>query len=379
MRRFAISCLAMIFALPLVGCGPFDPIPPEVVTLAVGLNNPTGLSVLGGGTVVVAESGAGRLVTISDAGEITPFTSDFPVGTFIPYDIGPLSVLVQADGSIIVGEGGESIGDERVTIVGPDGVRIDSLTLTPISGGNFSGLAIHPVTGDLYIASANTNRVFRAPAGESGGFGTAVEFLSDTTLPPVGRSAPTALAFADSDTLLVGFGDLTGGGIARFTVGMDADPPIDEPVDGAVGEDVVLDETNVGAAQVSDEGVFLGQSYETSGIITALAVRPSDGAVFFSETEFDVGGAQGGRVAQLADDGTVVDLLNNLDGPSALAFASDGVLYVAVLGDTPNATAGSVMKITFPDTGSPADGATPTAPDAQAPQADGTTPAARRG
>lgn len=283
-------------------------------TLAVGLNNPTGIGVLGDGRVLIVESGAGRIVIPGNDGEVSVFAEGFAIGSFLPFDIGPLSVLVHPDGSVIVGEGGGMIGAERVSFFGADGMEMPERVLVPPGGGNFSGLALHPTTGSLYIASANTNEIFVADVGE-GGIGEPISFIADTTTPPIGFSAPTGLAFEADGSLIVGFGEIGAGGIVRIST--EGETP----------------------------GMFEAVLYETDQLITSVAVRAGDDTIFFTETSFDASGTMGGRIGMISADGVVETFLEELSGPSAIAIGPDGTLYLTELGDLPNGDSGTASRI----------------------------------
>ncbi len=283
-----------------------------------GLNNPTGVGVLGDGRVLVVESGAGRIVIPGDDGSVSVFAEGFATGSFLPFEIGPLSVLVHPDGSVIVGEGGGTIGTERVSFFGSDGVAMGERTIVPPGGGNFFGMALHPATGSLFVASANTNEIFEVAVGE-GGFGQVTSFVENTAAPPIGFAAPTGLAFEADGSLIVGFGEIGGAGIVRLST---ADQSADESV-----------------------GLVSFVLYETDRLVTSVAVRANDGTVLFTETAFDASGTTGGRIGMILSDGSVETFLDGLAGPSALAIGSDGTLFVTELGATPNGASGSLSRI----------------------------------
>jgi len=296
--------------LGVVGCGG-GPIPPDAAIVASGLNNPTDVALLGEGVVLVVESGAGRIVQVSADGGVTELVSGFAMGTFFPYDIGPLSVVVQADGTLIVGEGGGLIGRERVSFLGSDGSAAGLEPLVPISGGDFRDIVVDPTSGDLFIASASSNRIFRAAAFD-GAFSEAAEFVGDTALAPIGFAHPWGLAIDAEDNLLVGFADEAGGGIVSIPLNGD----------GVTAPAVI---------------------YTTDRMVTGVAVRPADGVVFFAE--FAAARVQDARIGRFRD-GEVETYYGEVVGPSSITFGPDGELYVSMLGVTPNADGGSVVRLT---------------------------------
>lgn len=305
--------LSILAAITMTGCGDEPTTTSTAEAFVDGLNNPTGIAVLADGSLVVAESGAARLITVAADGSTAPLAAGFQLGTYFPYDIGPLSVHVTVDGTIIVGEGGASAGRERISFFDAQGAAIPDQTLIPVSGGNFYGLAIHPLTADLFVSSADRNAIFQASRGEDGNYGEPTEFVADTTQPPIGRSAPTALAFEADGSLLVAFADDDGGAVLRLAT--------DTP--GSVS--------------------VIAELYSGDGVITAIALRPSDGNVFFAE--YDPSRPTQGRVAGFTEEGNDRTVLSNLTMPSALAFATDDTLYIATLGATPNTTTGAILVV----------------------------------
>ncbi len=299
-----------------VGCFDDGSFIPTVTTVANGLNNPTGLAVRPDGTLLVAESGAGRIAALDADGNTSTFASEFSTGTFFPYDIGPLSLMLLEDGTLVVGEGGESTGRERISFYDTTGVELPDSVIVPVSGSNFNGLALHPTTGDLYAVSTESDRIFRLPALDGGGFGSAQEFVAATAQPPISRAAPSGLAFEPDGMLLVAFSDFEASGILRLTTESDA---------GSALVDVL---------------------YETSSIVTSVAVAPSTGEVFFTEAVYAGNQLGRGRVGRFIErDGafTAETYIDDVTAPAALAFGPNGALYVATLGATPNTNAGGVL------------------------------------
>ena len=306
-------CALVTIGLLTGGCRDFRPQPPTAEVIATGLNNPTGVAVLGDGRVVIAESGAGRLVVPGEDGTVSVLAEGIPVGSFLPYDIGPLSVVEAADGSILVGEGGGMIGAEQVSVWGSDGTAMVERAVVPGRGGNFAGLAIHPTTGAMYVASANTNEILTADAGE-GGFGAAAVFVADTTMPPIGFVAPSGLVFESDGSLLVAFAGLNGSGIVRL------------------------------ATEGEMSGMLSDVLYETDDLVTSVAVRAGDGMIFFTETAFDASGTSGGRIGMIDTEGMVETFLDTLNGPTGMTVGPDDFVYVAELGEVPNGMSGSVSR-----------------------------------
>ncbi len=333
-RHFCVFAF-IVLNFALAGCRDFRPQPPMPEVLATGLNNPTGVAVSGDGRVVVAESGAGRLITPGEDGMVSVFADGFAVGSFLPYDIGPLSLLAGADGSVLVGEGGAMIGEERVSVFSADGTATPERDVLPGRGGNYAGIAIHPTTGALYVASANTNEIMVADVVE-GGFGDVRVFLADTTAPPIGFSAPSGLAFEADGSLIVGFSEIGGAGIVRI------------------------------ATEGETAGMLSDVLYETEQLVTSVTVRAADGLIFFAETAFDASGAMGGRIGTIDAEGTVGTFVDELNGPTAVAIGPDGTLYLTELGDVPNGSSGLVSRIETDSQDGTSDDSSPPMPDAGA-------------
>ena len=310
------AILALVVTLSwLTGCGGWSGGEGEsgttIVTavLAEGLNNPTAVIVGSDGSLLVAESGAGRVVAIDADGVVTPVVTGFDLGSFTPYDIGPLSLIQSSDGGLIVGEGGNPTGQDAVSFYGPEGTPAFE-ALVPVGGGDYYGLALQASTGNLLIASAGTDRIFGAPPAESGGFSEAEVIIDDTSADPISATAPTALAFDADGLLYVGF---AGEGSSKI-VSIDTATSFVETV------------TN------SDTSV------------TGIAFRLSDSALFF--TVLGEAERSSGAVFDIGTNGVAAEFVGGLAGPTALAFDSADALYVTTLGTSPNAAAGQLLKIT---------------------------------
>ncbi|MCP4592672.1 MAG: hypothetical protein GY842_18210, partial [bacterium] len=194
-------------------------------------------------------------------------------------------------------------------------------------GGDYSGLALRPTTGDLIIASASTDRIFgAAPLAESG-FGEPEVIIDDTTAPPIHSTAPTALAFDSAEWLYVGFAGEDSSGIVRI------DP-----------------ETSFAEAVVT-----------TDSPVTGIAFRPSDESLFF--TVLGEVGSESGAVVTIGTNGLASEFARRLPSPTALAFDSDDGLYVTVLGTSPNGTAGQVQYLHVEEAAEEEDPATSDADD----------------
>lgn len=277
-------------------------------TLADGLNNPTAVIANTDGSFLVAESGAGRIITVGADGTVTPLVTGFEMGTYTPLDIGPLGLIQASDGGLIVGEGGCPPGLDRVSFYESDGTPSFE-PLVPAGGGDYFGLAIQSSTGNLLIASASTDRLFGVQPADAGGFAEPTVIIDDTTEEPIAAAAPTTLAFDSDGQLYMGF---AGEGSAKI-VCIDTGTSFVEPVASA------------------------------DSPVTGIAFRPSDGILFY--TVFGDGGGSG-AVFNIGTNGLAAEFTGRLDGPTALAFDSADALYVTTIGTSPNAAAGQLLKIT---------------------------------
>lgn len=294
-----------------IGCGGGSESGVHLVTevLVEGLANPTAVIVASDGSALVAESAAGRIVSVGTDGTLTPLISGFEVGTFAPYAIGPLSMLERADGGLIVGEGGNPPGQERVSFWATDGTSAGT-ALVPLGGGDFYGLALQSSTGNLLIASASTDRIFAAGPDEPGGFSEPVVVIDDTTEEPIAAAAPTALAFDAEGLLYVGF---AGEGSSRIV-------------------------------RIDTQTSFVEPLVQTDSSVTGIAFRPSDSLPFFAV--FGDAGRASGAVFSIGTNGVASEFAGGLAGPTALAFDSTDALYVTTLGTPADAGAGQLLKIT---------------------------------
>jgi len=301
----------MLWAIALTGCGTGGESGVRIVTevLVEELDNPTAVIVASDGSLLVAESAAGRIVSVGTDGTVTPLVSDFDVGSYAPYDIGPLSMLASPAGGLIVGEGGNPPGQERVSFWGLDGTP-SGTPLVAVGGGDYYGLAIQPSTGNLLIASASTDRIFAAAPIDGGGFGEPVVVIDDTTEEPIAATAPTALAFDADGLLYVGFAGAESARIVR----------------------------------IDTETSFVERIVQTDSPVTGIAFRPSDSQAFF--TVFGEASRESGAVFNIGTNGVGAEFAGRLAGPTALAFDSEDALYVTTLGTPASTVAGQLLQIT---------------------------------
>jgi glucose/arabinose dehydrogenase len=309
MSRMALLVAAVSALAGLAGCDGGSGPGVAVEVVAGDLDNPLAVLVNADGSFVVAESGAGRLVTITSNGPVAPLVTGFEVGSYTPYAIGPLSLLRASDGGLIVGEGGLPPGQDRISFYAADGTPAFA-PLVPVGGGDYYGLALRPDTGDLLMASASTDRLFGAPPAAGGGYGPPVEIIHDTQAAPIGAAAPTALAFGPDGLLYMGF---AGAGAAKIV--------------------------RIDMATSYVETVATADSP-----VTGIAFRPSDARLFYAV--FGTSERAGGAIRDIDSNGASAQFAGALAGPTALAFDSADTLYVTVIGVPPNGSNGQLLKIT---------------------------------
>ncbi|UCG17699.1 MAG: hypothetical protein JSV19_06655 [Phycisphaerales bacterium] len=312
----AAACPALVITS---GCYPFgggdEPRTMTVVTpLVESLNNPTAVLVAADGRLFVAESGAGRILAVDADGNVSTLIEGFPLGTYTPFDIGPLSLATAADGTLIVGEGGNRAGRDRVSFYSTDGVRTAE-PLTPVAGSDLFDVVVEPSSGNLYIAGTGSNRIYVAAPADTGGFEQATDFVTDTTADPIRAAAPSALAFDAQGRLLAGFADDAGGKIVALNTDAQAQS--------------LLIETLVSEAAP----------------IMSIAIRPSDNAIAYAEQD----GPHSGSVVIIAPEGIASTFASGLAGPTDIVFAADDLMYAALMGDPPNGNAGQVVTIEVVD------------------------------
>ena len=300
--------------LAVSGCWPYGGYGPTTQTVVTplidGLNNPTSLLLTTDGRLIVAESGAGRIITRDAEGNVSTLVDGFTVGTYAPFHIGPLSLATSADGGLIVGEGGNRAGRERVSFCSSDGSPTAD-ALVPAGGSDFFDVLVEPATGNLYIASTGSDRIHVATPTESGGFSVPTDFVADTTADPIGAAAPAALLFDSQGRLLVAFADNRGGKIVALNTSPDA------------------------------QSVFVEELVADAAPIPSMAIRPSDGALAYVAME----STRSGSIRILDAQGTLSTWASGLTGPTDIVFDAQDVLYVTLLGDTPNAAAGSIATV----------------------------------
>jgi DNA-binding beta-propeller fold protein YncE len=300
-----------------------------VETVVEGLDNPAGIAIQPEtGVVFVSDSGASRIVKIVD-GKAEPVITDFPVdiyGKGPKYNIGPLGLLFLDQNTLVVGGGGLPDGEEMLRVYDlkdwKEPIKADQMKASfkleaegELKGeGNFYALAATPDA--IYITSNGDDTkgwVARAPykGSEVTGF---ERYLA--TKEAVEVDAPVGVTISPKGHLVIGqMGEVNIPGDSLLTF-----------YDANSKEKLLNLETGLHD-------------------ITALAYSPRGQlyALDFAWPDTTQGG-----LFQLLEDKENKDTklrtkkIKGLDKPTAMAFDSEGALYVTVIGEE---KMGKLLKI----------------------------------
>lgn len=272
--------------------------------LADTLHNPTGIAVDGSQRVYVAESGAGQVLR-SNGGGFSPLISGITVGTYVGWNVGPLSVAIDGD-DLIMGEGGRRTGVEQVHHYDLDGNLVRSLP--PIAdGGNWYGSAVRPGSRDLFTVSANGDFIFRASRNGS----TWGDLSAFSDLSAYGIVSPTGIVATADRIYLSAFGSF-GSTSGVFTFDYDGNL-IGELATGFFG--------STGIALLPDGNLVLSEFGDFLG-------APGSGNVY--------------RLNALTGDRTL--LMGGLGYATSVAVGSDGAIYATEV-QTRNVATGRVHRL----------------------------------
>lgn len=337
MRYWVITVAAVISVVSAVGL--VVAADPQVSVVLNGLYNPCGLAIQPEtGDLFVSDSGSLRVIRVGRDGKahdvITGFTKDI-YGKGPMYDIGPLGLLFLSRQILVVGDGGK-----------PDGEEL---------------LRIYRLPDDGSVLNADQHiKAFNLPPTENG----------------PGEGNFYGLAFCNQSIFVTSNGDDTKGWIARCAVKDNDYGPyeraiatkeavnVDAPVAITVDSRGNLVVGQMGEINVPNDSLLTFYNAKTGQLlanyptglhdITALAYHPKTGRLYATDFAWlDV--AQGGLfelVAERKEGQTkvVARKIVPLMKPTAMAFDSDGNLYVTVIGDAKEGQdpkVGQLLKISL--------------------------------
>jgi hypothetical protein len=308
----------------------------KVETVYEGLNNPCGIAIQPEtGHIFVADSGNLKVVRIAGgkAGDvITGFTKDV-YGKGPMYDIGPLGLAFLDKDTLVVGGGGKPDGEEELFLftvpkAGEAPIAADKPKLSfklPATAdmkgeGNFYGIAITK-TGIYVTTNGDDSKGWIAKAEVNG---TKVEKFarSIATKEAVEVDAPVGITISPRGEIVVGqMGEIDAPGDSQLTF------------------------------YSARDGKLLANYKTGLNDITAVAYSPKGQLYALDFAWLDV--AQGGlfqliAVAKGPTPGVKAAKIAALDKPTAMAFGSDGTLYITTIGtaaEGAKASPGKLVKI----------------------------------
>jgi hypothetical protein len=319
MKRFACAALALaaLTAAPAVAQDKVKAVP-----VLIGLLNPSGLVAEEGTThLLVSDSGAGRVLCFhTDGGEyekvITKFAKDV-YGKGPMYDIGPLGLAFAGKGNLIVGGGDRVDGKEVVYVfkMPPHGKSVEASTAktlgpvidpkdSPKGEGNYFGIVADDKA--IYVTSNgdDTKGWILKAEGKNGEYGPLKPFIA--TKPLVNVDAPAAITLDEHGHLVVGqMGEVNVAGDSLLTV-----------YDAQSGK--LITSAKTGLSDLVGLAYSKGKLY---GIDFSWA-DPKNGGLYRIELS-----------GEDKKEATVkTEKLCSLDKPAAMAFGTDGKLYIAEFG-----------------------------------------------
>jgi DNA-binding beta-propeller fold protein YncE len=293
----------------------------QLSTELTGLANPQGIDLDAAGNVYLADSANGTILK-GVGGVYSPIVSGIEVSEFFGLELGAIAVHVGPDQTLWYGEGGRQTGVEQVHHLTLDGAPIQSLAPTT-NGGNWSGIAIDPVSGRLYASSANRDRVFVSdPTG--GVYGAMSEFANTGTN---ALTSPTGMLL-DGGRLLVGYYGPWGaaGGIASYDVATGA----------LIDASFVVDVPGLTALDRLGDGRILATQYgnfEGDGVL--WAIDPATG----EKTQL-VSGLIAATGVAVGPDGTTIYLVD-----MGIANEGEGILYKLTVVPSPATLALAIVLV----------------------------------
>lgn len=307
----------------------------HVTTVVDGLDNPAGVAIQPEtGHVFVSDSGASRVIRVVD-GKAEAVITDFPVDVYGKgpmYNIGPLGLVFLDKDTLVVGGGGLPDGEEllrvyKVPATGQPAIKADKMAKSfnlAAEGEEVKG------EGNFYGLATNGKRVFVTCNGDDTKGWVSHAAVKDGELGKLKRSIATKEATEVDAPVAV-------------TIS-----PRGELVIGQMGEISVPGDGLLTFYNAKNGKMLLNLETGLSDI-TALAYSPK-GQLYATDFMW-TNTAEGGlyQLISRQEDGEQsieAKKLETLDKPTAMAFGSDGALYITVIGTSEgDAKGGKLLKI----------------------------------
>lgn len=292
----------------------------KLTTLAEGLAHPTGVAVQPEtGAVFVAESGAGRIVRIDD-GKAVPVVTGSKLDVYgkgPEYKIGPLGLTFLDTDRLVTVDGGLPDGEELVRLFLLSGGSTEYNTPSS-KAGPLPAIGDVPAEGNFYAVVSNGKDLFITSNGDDAKgwvhrcriastkeLGKLERFIA--TKEATGVDAPVGITMSPRGEIVVGqMGEISQAGDSLITF-------------------------------YSARGKKLLNLKTGLNDIAGVAYSPKTGrlyAVDFSWIDLDAGGLfRLDKVDAGRSDEIKAVKMAPLYRPTALAFAPDGTLYLAVIGE----------------------------------------------
>lgn len=344
-RNCAVLAFLVIVTMSAALARAAEPPKVKVETVLSGLNNPTAVVFRPGTSeLLISESGAGQVVRVlaDKPGKPAPVITGFPVGPApapLGFQVGPLGIAFLDRVTFAVGSGGQGAGRDVVGIytlpTGDKTLKFDDARrqLGPIKAGGDSKTG----EGFFFGIAATPNAIFATSHGDDSAGWVSRAFLIDNAgkaadLKPLIKTkvlahtgGPMALIVSKRGELVVG-----------------ESGALDKPHDSAISFYNPKDKGRLLLTVATGLNDIVGLAYSPrSGNLYALDLAWSDSkeAALYRIDATRQDGQMSAKAVKIAA----------LEKPTALAFASDGTLYVTLFGDAAegaNEKTGQVVKIT---------------------------------
>lgn len=314
----------------------------KVTTVLEGLDNPCGVAVQPEtGHVFVSDSGAGKVIRIVDGKPqdvIVGFKIDI-YGKGPMYNIGPLGLAFLNKDTLIVGGGDLPDGEEQLrtfTVPAPGAEPVSVEDATSSAGlppeeelkgeGNFYALVVSKGGDAVYVTSnGDDTKGWVAKATiKDGKLGEFQRFIA--TKEAVEIDAPVGATFSSAGHLVIGQ-------MGEINVPQDGMLTFYNPKDGKMLLNLPTNLYDITALAYSPKGQLLALDF---------AWMKTDEGGLFNLVEVKKERKQGVEARKVVA----------LDKPSAMAFATDGSLYVTVFGTAEEGSEkkpGSLLRIELPN------------------------------